>query len=118
MRRIRTSMTYDRVIDSPGERNTLPSETVPDMALTPQQILQRFASGTLDPLQFTPEYSEEQEDYRGLDMVEIQEMRKELSKQVKYLKDQAEQEALKIEFEKQKLLDAPIPVSDDNPKLE
>lgn len=42
-----------------GELNTMPSETVPDGALSVREILRRFTTNTLLPIAKTPYYDEE-----------------------------------------------------------
>lgn len=56
------------------EKNTLPSETIPDMAMSIREIMQRFVNGTLDDIQLQGDYTEDLPDVRGLDPVEINSM--------------------------------------------
>lgn len=70
-----------------GEINHDPSMTVPDEALTPQQILQKFVKGQSVP-SFKPEYSEDDfPDWNQLDLVEQQEYIEENKKRIKELED-------------------------------
>ena len=58
------------------EKNTLPSLTQPDLSLTVRQIISRARQGLIDPIQ-KPQtfYSGNMPDLKGLDMVELQELR-------------------------------------------
>lgn len=58
------------------EINTGISETVPDQTLTVRDILTRFSNGTLeDIVNNNMDFSEDMPDLRGLDIVELQQMK-------------------------------------------
>ncbi|WP_407483953.1 hypothetical protein [Elizabethkingia anophelis] len=59
-----------------SEKNIGKSETVPDQSLTVRQILDKFASGTLDELSRDLDYSDDLPDLRGLDITELQQMKR------------------------------------------
>lgn len=65
--------------------------TVPDQAYSIREILVKFASGTLPDIYQEPEFSEDLPDLRGLDISQIDEMKKSARKS---------QEDLKLEIEK------------------
>ena len=54
------------------------SHTVPDQALTVREILEKFASGTLDEIAGEPFYNDDDElpDLRGLDITELEQMKR------------------------------------------
>lgn len=70
------------------EVNTKVSMTVPDMALSVREIMQRYASGTLDQIQNELYYSEDLPDLRGLDISQVMEMKKEAQADVKRLQQE------------------------------
>lgn len=88
MRNYRSSLVSG---NHPGEVNTLPSETVPDQALTVQEILLRYASGTLPNIVIGEEYNEDMPDLRGLDYVERANLAKENLQQVSELRAKIDQ---------------------------
>ena len=58
------------------EKNRLPSLTQPDLSLTVRQIISRARQGLIDPIQKPQNfYSGSLPDLKGLDMVELQELR-------------------------------------------
>ncbi len=59
--KIRTNLSA-RLIKSDGEKNTLPSLTVPDQSLTIRQIMERYARGLPLEGQRVPIYEGEDED--------------------------------------------------------
>ena len=58
MKRVQNSLNYDPA-DWPGEKNTMPSMTIPDQAMSIQEILRRFAQGLPLGGQKVPLYDEE-----------------------------------------------------------
>lgn len=57
------------------EINTLPSETVPDQAMSIREIMTKFVQGTLDDVENDYyDYSEDLPDLRGLDITQSTEM--------------------------------------------
>ncbi|WP_407512824.1 hypothetical protein [Elizabethkingia miricola] len=52
------------------------SETLPDQSLSVRDILQKFANGTLDEIANDAFYSEDLPDLRGLDITELEEMKR------------------------------------------
>ena len=59
-----------------AEINTGISEAIPDQSLSVREILQKFASGTLDELSRDLEFSDDLPDLRGLDITELQQMKR------------------------------------------
>lgn len=88
MRNYRSSLVSG---NHPGEVNTMPSLTVPDQALTIQEILLRYASGTLPNIVIGEEYNEDMPDLRGLDYVERANLAKENLQQVSDLRAKIDQ---------------------------
>lgn len=70
------------------ESNFGESQTVPDQSLTIRQILQRSVNGTLGNIAQDVEFSEDNFDLRGLDIVELMELRRDTNQRIKYLKEQ------------------------------
>lgn len=54
------------------------SHTVPDQSLTVREILEKFASGTLDEIAGEPFYNDDNDlpDLRGLDITELEQMKR------------------------------------------
>lgn len=67
------------------EINSLPSETIPDQSMSVQEILLRFASGTLPDIVREQNYSEDMPDLRGLDISEIYNLKQQASDDIDYL---------------------------------
>jgi len=67
------------------EVNTLPSETVPNQAMSMRTIMARFASGTLNDISRETEYSEDLPDLRGLDISQLHDMKLENQRKIKEL---------------------------------
>lgn len=81
-RKFRSSVTAGNSTDK--EKNTLPSETVPDQGLTVRQIITKYAQGTISDIMIKDvEYSEDMPDLRGLDIATLKEMKAEASQDVK-----------------------------------
>jgi hypothetical protein len=81
VRRYRSALTAGN--DANGETSKLPSMTVPDQSLTVRQILQRFANGTLGDISMNePFYSEDLPDLRGMDMVQLNDMKREANQDI------------------------------------
>lgn len=80
-----------------GEINTLPSETVPDMSLSPQELLEQYGRGLPVPEPFYDE--ENQWDLQGLDLTEIDMLREQYEQRQRTAKEalgELERERLKI----------------------
>lgn len=58
MKKVQNSLNYDPA-DWPGEKNTMPSLTIPDQAMSIQEILRRFAQGLPLGGQKVPLYDED-----------------------------------------------------------
>lgn len=76
MKRIQNSLNYDPA-DWPGEKNTMPSMTVPDQAMSIQEILRRFAQGLPLGGQKVPLYDEDipfdAQEFQRMDLADKQE---------------------------------------------
>lgn len=105
------SLTYDHN-NHKGVVFTMPSETVPDMALSMKEILSRFSSGL--PVGGREEFWDEEEgegqgiDPRTLDLVDIEEMTRqhkeneEMFERARKRQEEEKQRAkLKAEFEEE-----------------
>lgn len=89
------------------ERNTLPSETVPDQAMSMRTIMARFASGTINDISRPVEYSEDMPDLRGLDISQIHDMKLENARKIKALEaEKTRREILANEEKEQRIADA------------
>lgn len=91
---IKKQTTYVQEI---GEVNNLPSETVPDQAMSPQQLLETYGRGQPIPEAF---YDEENDwNLQGLDLTEIDILRERYQERQKTAKEalgELEKERLKI----------------------
>lgn len=84
-----------------GEHNTQPSQTVPNQALTIREILVRYASGTIPDIMTRDEnYSEDNEDLRGLDISEYHDIKQQNTQAIESLKKQYEDEQKPAQPEK------------------
>lgn len=106
-------------VTDPGEINLEPSMTEPDMALTPQQILERFTAGRPLPQSENLFYSGDEylPDFRTLDISEISDIIADTDMQIKELQQQVKDaKKAKKDKEKQqkKLLPAPPAQGDDS----
>lgn len=80
-----------------GELNTMPSETVPHQALTIREILARYASGTVPDVMTRDEnYSEDNEDLRGIDIAEYHDLKTSNSNEIETLKQRYQTEQVKV----------------------
>lgn len=75
------------------ELNLLPSDTVPDQSMSVRTILERFANGTLGDMGNLPEFSEDNEDLRGLDISTRFDMEKEAKRNAIEIAELVKQEA-------------------------
>lgn len=94
MKKIKKQTLY---VEEVGEINTLPSETVPDMALSPQELLENYSRGNTQPEAFYDE--ENQWDLQGLDLTEIDRLReyyKERQTTAKKGLEELERERMKV----------------------
>lgn len=97
--------TQFKVWETKGEVNKGISETIPNQALTVRQILERYASGTLMPVSFNLDYSEDLPDIRFLDITELDILAEENSrvidehraKEAKAKQDKLEADRLELE---------------------
>lgn len=81
---VRSSATGSPVC---GELNNEPSLTVPHQALTIREILARYASGTVPDVMTRDEnYSEDNEDLRGIDIAEYHDLKASNSTEIETLK--------------------------------
>lgn len=90
MRRVFHQFNY---VPQKGEVNTLPSETVPDMSMSVNEILTRFAQGrplsVSNNLHYTgDEYTP---DVRTMDLVELEEMRRANAERINELNNKLEE---------------------------
>lgn len=92
-RKIVHTYTYNSK-DFPGEKNSDPSLTVPDMAMSPAEIMRRFAQGRGVPqspnLVFTGD--EYLPDMRTMDLVDIENLTAENQHKIKMLSAQLQEE--------------------------
>lgn len=94
-RTVRSSATGAPVA---GEHNTQPSQTVPNQALTIREILVRYASGTIPDIMTRDEnYSEDNDDLRGLDISEYHDIKNRNTQEIQSLKKQYEDEQKPVE---------------------
>ncbi|OPB99123.1 hypothetical protein BAS10_05525 [Elizabethkingia meningoseptica] len=77
MAKFRTPFTSMDEENPVAEIVTGKSETVPDQSLTVREILDKFASGTLDEISRDLDYSDDLPDLRGLDIVELEALKHE-----------------------------------------
>lgn len=97
-RTVRSSATGAPVA---GEHNTQRSQTVPNQALTIREILVRYASGTIPDIMTRDEnYSEDNEDLRGLDISEYHDIKNQNTQAIESLKKQYQDEQKPVEPEK------------------
>lgn len=86
MTNLRTSTTYEPVEDY-NEHPTGPSQTVPDQSMTVLELLDRHQRGLPVKQNQNAYYSDDDlPNIKAMDLVDIQEMREELSEQSKYLR--------------------------------
>ena len=91
---VRSSATGSPVC---GELNTQPSMTVPHQALTIREILARYASGTVPDVMTRDEnYSEDNEDLRGIDIAEYHDLKASNSVEIETLKQRYQSEQVTI----------------------
>lgn len=90
MRRVFHQFNY---VPQEGEVNTLPSETVPDMSMSVNEILTRFAQGR--PLSVSNNLHYTGDDYtpdvRTMDLVELEEMRRANAERINELNKKLEE---------------------------
>lgn len=80
-----------------GEFNELPTETIPDMALTPKELLENYTRGAINNQTFFDEDNDW--NVKGLDLVEIDQLRDELKERAKDAKEklsELEHERLRV----------------------
>lgn len=102
MKTIKRQTTY---VEEVGEINEMPSMTVPDQAMTPQELLESYSRGGAVPEAF---YDEENDwDLKGLDLTEIDMLREQYQQRQETAKKalgELEKERLKILKEEQEEL--------------
>lgn len=87
--------------NSPIEEHfTLPSETVPNQSMSVQEILTRFASGTLPNIMREQTFSEDLPDLRGLDISELYQMKEDIKQDISYLDNELATRAQEIQLSK------------------
>ncbi|WP_373755077.1 hypothetical protein [Jeotgalibaca porci] len=99
------------------EENHLPSMTVPDQAMSIEEILVRFASGTLPDVMHNIEYSDDMPDLRGLDISELMDMKKQAQEDTTYLENELQtrsKELKKQRFAKSEPPTPPTPLTPPN----
>lgn len=69
------------------ERCTTTSLTIPDQTLTIREIMQRFVSGTLAPIELDYDYNEDSDDFRGIDPADVFNQVTDAKSTLDYLKD-------------------------------
>jgi len=81
-------LNFDFTTDVKPEKNTQPSETVPDQAMSIREILDRYAKGLPLSGARVPVFDEEDDmpDVRGLDLAERQEVVERYLEELKILK--------------------------------
>lgn len=94
VKRFKSSIT---AIPDVGEINTKESMTVPNMAMSVDEILRRFASGTLGNVYSEPDYSEDMPDLRGLDYVERHNMVRENKENIGRLRSELNTPKYKVD---------------------
>lgn len=76
MKKVQNSLNYDPA-DWPGEKNNMPSMTIPDQAMSIQEILRRFAQGLPLGGQKVPLYDEDipfdAQEFQRMDLADKQE---------------------------------------------
>lgn len=82
-----------------GEVNNMPSMTVPDQALSVREIIDRFTRGLAPQIAFEKVYSEENPDIRGLDIVQLEDLRKEASETIEFHENAQAEAKQKIAFD-------------------
>lgn len=89
---------YSKIVFD-GEVNTKPSMTVPDQALTVREIIDRFTRGLAPQIAFEKVYSDENPDIRGLDIVQLEELRKETSETIEFYENAQAEAKKKIAYD-------------------
>lgn len=86
--KVRNPLNFDFTTDVKPEKNTQPSETVPDQAMSIREILDRYAKGLPLSGARVPVFDEEDDmpDVRGLDLAERQEVVERYLEELKILK--------------------------------
>lgn len=126
MRRFRTQYLETEEHCFQPEENNLPSLTEPNMALTPKQILERFATGRPVDVSSNLEYTGEEyfPDIRTMDLTEISDLMEENALHISQLEDEIKQaqkrkkelESKKtVETESKKTVETVTTVQDDDP---
>lgn len=65
-----------------GQKFTLPSETIPDQSMTVQDILKNYSRGIpIGAAERQPIY-DDLDDYRGMDLVELQELQEDVQREI------------------------------------
>lgn len=84
-------VTFMNYMEEPylGELNGMPSETVPDQAMTVREIMERFSRGLPLGGMRIPEYDEDDDmpDIRRLDLAERQELRERYEFELKTIRN-------------------------------
>lgn len=100
---MRTYQNSAQAGNSPDkELNYLVSDTVPDQGMTVRTILERFASGTLSDVNYQMEFSEDNEDLRGLDISQRYDMEKQAKRDAIEIAERIKEEAQEARRNKEK----------------
>lgn len=68
-----------------GEEFKLPSLTVPDMTMPLREIINRSANGIALPIMSELEYSEDMPDTRGMDLAQLDELKRNTAEEIDFL---------------------------------
>lgn len=93
------------------EVNTQVSCTVPDQSLSIREILIRYANGTISDISLNNElvYSEDMPDLRGIDISELQQLKKEAQADVKEIEAELNRRNAAQKDEREKAGTLPLP---------
>ena len=96
------------------EVNTQVSCTVPDQSLSIREILIRYANGTISDISLNNElvYSEDMPDLRGIDISELQQLKKEAQADVKDIQAELNRRKAAQKEERDKAGTMPLPFDD------
>ena len=96
------------------EVNTQVSCTVPDQSLSIREILIRYANGTISDISLNNElvYSEDMPDLRGIDISELQQLKKEAQADVKDIEAELLRRKAAQKDEREKAGTLPLPFED------
>ena len=101
-------------ISADMEVNTQVSCTVPDQSLSIREILMRYANGTVSDISLNNElvYSEDMPDLRGIDISELQQLKKEAQADVKDIQAELNRRKAAQKEERDNAGTMPLPYDD------